>query len=179
MAPIDQEDSGSKTTPKRRPRKASSNPENDQPLSAGSYAIVALVSGLIGIGLLVFYVREVPALAQSENENKTFYILLFPWALACSSFLFGTMRSYARYSHKKLGSALEVSGPAVLFFLVLIGGFKLVPQPPEFFDLTVRAHSADGVDPVITSGSPDNPLFRAVGGPNRTGATQTAVEEPR
>jgi hypothetical protein len=35
---------------------------------------------------------------------------------------------------------------------VLVGGFKLVPPAPEIFDLTVRAHSADGRDPVITSG---------------------------
>jgi len=32
------------------------------------------------------------------------------------------------------------------------GGFKLVPPSPETFDLTVRAHSADMRDPIITSG---------------------------
>lgn len=124
---------------------------NEQPLSAGSYAIVALISGLIGLALLVFYIYKVPALVESV-QSRVFYILLFPWALACAAFLFGTMRSYARYKQKHLGSALELGGPVVLFFLVLWGGFRLVPQPPVFFDLTVRANSGDPIGSLITSG---------------------------
>lgn len=40
-----------------------------------------------------------------------------------------------------------------MFVLILWGGFKLVPPPGDTFDLTVRAHSADGSVPVIKSGS--------------------------
>ncbi|HEV2495517.1 MAG TPA: hypothetical protein VG204_20865 [Terriglobia bacterium] len=107
---------------------------------------------MIGIGLLFFYVYQVPKLVESGVQDKVFYLLLIPWALACAAFLFGAMRSYARFTHKHLGNALELGGPVVLFCLVLVGGFKLVPQPAESFDLTVRAHSADGLVPVITSG---------------------------
>ncbi len=138
---------------KRRRTQAVHEVVNEQPLSAGSYAIVALISGLIGIALLVFYVREVPTLVQSGIQSQIFYILLFPWALACAAFLFGAMRSYARYRQKHLGSVLELGGPVVLFSLVLWGGFKLVPPLPTFFDLTVRAHSADDTVPRVTSGT--------------------------
>jgi hypothetical protein len=62
------------------------------------------------------------------------------------------MRSYARFRGTHLGSTLELGGPVVLFCLVVLGGFKLVPAAPVTFDLTVRPHSADGLNPIITSG---------------------------
>lgn len=123
-----------------------------QPLPAVSYALIALAGLLIGIALLFFYVYQVPKLVQSGFQDRFFYILLFPWGLTCAAFLFGAMRSYARFTNKHLGNALELGGPVVLFVLVVLGGFKLVPSAPETFDLTVRAHAADGRDPIITSG---------------------------
>ena len=120
-----------------------------QPLSAKTYAWIALVAGLIGASLLLFYVFQVPRLIEGGIQNQVFYLLLFPWALSCATALFGAMRSYARLTYKQLGTALELGGPVVLFCLVVVGGFKLVPRV-ETFDLTVRAHAAD--EPVITSG---------------------------
>ena len=128
------------------------NTEARQPLSAKSYAVVALVGLMFGVGLLFFYVYQVPRLVEGSEQNQVFYLLLIPWALSCAAFLFGVMRSFARFTHKHLGNALELGGPVVLFCLVLVGGFKLVPPPPETFDLTVRAHSTDERDPLITAG---------------------------
>ena len=121
-------------------------------MSGQAYAFMALVAGVIGIGLLFFYVYQVPKLIEAGVQNQVFYLLLIPWGLSCAVFLFGAMRSYARFTYKHLGSALELGGPVVLFALVLVGGFKLVPPAPETFDLTIRAHSADGSQPIITSG---------------------------
>lgn len=123
-----------------------------QPFSAGAYAVMALVAGLIGVGLLVFYVRQVPKLTEPTTRNQVFYVVLIPSAIACAVALFGAMRSYARFTYKHVGSFLELGGPVVLFCLVVVGGFKLVPSPPESFDLTVRAHGADGKEPIIKSG---------------------------
>lgn len=123
-----------------------------QPLSAKAYAIIALVGLAIGVGLLLFYVYRVPKLIESGVQNQVFYLLLIPWALACAAFLFGAMRSYARFTHRRLGNFLELGGPVVLFCLVIVGGFKLVPPPPETFDLTVRPHGPNGTDPIIASG---------------------------
>ncbi|HEV2500877.1 MAG TPA: hypothetical protein VGY31_14990 [Terriglobia bacterium] len=123
---------------------------SQQPLSAKAYAWIALVAGLIGASLLFLYVYEVPRLVAGGIQDQFFYLLLFPWALSCATALFGAMRSYARLTYKQFGTALELGGPVVLFCLVVVGGFKLVPRS-ETFDLTVRANAAD--QPVITSGS--------------------------
>lgn len=121
-----------------------------QPLSALRYAIIAMAGLVFAIGFTVFYVYQVPKRVASPAQNQIFYLLLLPWALSSAAFLFGAMRSYARFSYKRLGNFLELGGPVVLFCLVLVGGFKLVPPPPEVFDLAVRAYSENM--PLITAG---------------------------
>lgn len=121
-------------------------------ISAKGYGMMALIALLIGIGLLVYYVEEVPNLPPNVR-NQVYYVVLFPSAIACAVALFGAMRSYARLTAKQPGIALELGGPVVLFVLILWGGFYVVPPPRDTFDLTVRAHSADGSVPVIKSGS--------------------------
>jgi hypothetical protein len=117
-----------------------------------SYAVIAAVGLVLAVGFTIFYIYQVPKLVESGAQGQIFYLLLIPWALACAAFLFGAMESYARFTYKHLGNFLELGGPVVLFCLVLVGGFKLVPAAPATFDLTVRAHSADGRDAMITSG---------------------------
>jgi hypothetical protein len=121
-------------------------------LSAKNYVIVAALGLVFAMGFTLFYIYQVPRLVESGAQGQVFYVLLIPWALSCAAFLFGAMKSYARFTYTHLGSSLELGGPVVLFCLVLAGGFKLVPPAPETFDLTVRAHSADERDPIITSG---------------------------
>ena len=123
-----------------------------QPISPMIYAVIALVGLVFALGFTFFYIYQVPRLVQSGAQGQIFYLLLIPWALACAAFLFGAMKSYAGFTYKHIGSALELGGPVVLFCLVLVGGFKLVPPAPETFDLTVRAHSEDDRVPLITTG---------------------------
>jgi hypothetical protein len=141
-----------------------------QPLPAMAYAIIALAGFAFAIGFTLFYVYQVPKLVQSGAQGQIFYLLLIPWAISCAAFLFGAMRSYARLTSKHLGNFLELGGPVVLFCLVVVGGFKLVPLTPETFDLTVRPYSAAGRDPIITSGKVtidlDNDRRPASVGPN-------------
>jgi len=127
-------------------------PDLRQPVSPMTYAGIALVGLVLAMAFAVFYIYQVPRLVQSGAQGQIFYLLLIPWALSCAAFLFGAMKSYAGFTYKHLGSALELGGPVVLFCLVLIGGFKLVPAAPQNFDLTIRAHSEDGRDALITSG---------------------------
>jgi hypothetical protein len=122
----------------------------NQPLSAVAYAVISLVGLFFALGFTFLYIYRVPKLVESGAQGQIFYLLLLPWALSCSAFLFGAMRSYAHFTHRHLGSFLELGGPVVLFCVVLVGGFKLVPPAPETFELAVRAHSVD--TPVITSG---------------------------
>src|SRR5215471_3831382 len=123
-----------------------------QPVSPMTYAVIALVGLVLAIAFTFFYTYQVPRLVQSGAQGQVFYLLLIPWALASAAFLFGAMKSYAGVTYRRLGSALELGGPVVLFCLVLVGGFKLVPSAPQSFDLTVRAHSEDGSVPLITTG---------------------------
>jgi hypothetical protein len=106
-----------------------------QPLSAKNYAIVALLGLIFAAGFTLLYVYRVPNLVESGVQGQLFYLLLIPWALSSAAFLFGAMKSYARFTYKHLGNFLELGGPVVLFCLVLVGGFKLVPPAPETFDL--------------------------------------------
>ena len=121
-----------------------------EPLSAKNYVIVTALGLIFAAAFSLFYVYRVPQLAESGVQGQVFYLLLIPWALSCAAFLFGAMKSYARFTHKHLGNFLELGGPVVLFCLVLMGGFKLMPPAPETFDLAVRTHSKDV--PLITSG---------------------------
>src|SRR6266853_6497144 len=129
--------------------KASKQEPAQQPLSAKVYAWMALVAAVLGVFLLFFYIYLVPRLIQGGIQKQVFYILLFPWGLCCAMALFGAMRSYARLTSNQLGWALELGGPVVLFCLVVVGGFKLIPTV-DTFDLTVHAHSKD--EPIISSG---------------------------
>src|SRR5258708_39002968 len=117
-----------------------------QPLSAMSYVIIAALGLIFAAGFTLFYIFQVPRLIESGAQGQVFYVLLIPWSLSCAAFLFGAMKSYARFTYKPLGSFLELGGPVVLFCLVLVGGFRLVPPEPETFCLTVRSHRADQRD---------------------------------
>jgi hypothetical protein len=131
---------------KENPQSASAK----QPLSAAKYAVIAAVGLAVAISFTFFYIRLAPSLNSSGDQDRVFYLLLIPWALSCAAFLFGAMRGYARLTHKRLGSSLELGGPVVLFCLVLVGGFKLVPSSLDTFDIAVRASGPD--KPLITSG---------------------------
>jgi hypothetical protein len=124
-----------------------------QPLSATAYALIALAGLAIGAAFTGFYIFSANKMAESATQDRIYYLLLIPWALSSATFLFGAMRSFALTSHRQLGTTVELGGPVALFALVLVGGFKLVPQAPQTFDLTIRAHSSDGAAPLITEGS--------------------------
>jgi hypothetical protein len=126
--------------------------DSTQPLSPMHYAMIAVAGLIIAAGFTLFYIYQVPKLVANGAQGQIFYLLLIPWALSCAAFLFGAMKSYATFTYKHLGGVLELGGPVVLFCLVLVGGFKLVPPSAESFDVTVRAHSADQHDPMITLG---------------------------
>jgi hypothetical protein len=127
-------------------------PQRPQPLSAKAYALIAAAGLMLSVGFTLFFIFYVPRLVENSMQDRVFYVLLIPWALASSAFLFGAMQSYARSTSRKFGHTVELGGPVVLFALVLIGGFRLVPKGVDSFDLTVRAHAADGSVPLITEG---------------------------
>lgn len=83
--------------------------------------------------------------------NAAYYILLLPLGAAAAAFLFGAMRSYARYTGTVVGGTLELGGPVVIFALVVAGGYYFAGAESSF-DLTVRLHGPAGPTQLITDG---------------------------
>jgi hypothetical protein len=104
------------------------------------YALIALASFLCGIGVLGLMLWKAEALTKLGLIGKLYYVVLFPLGLCAAVFLFGVVRSFARYKGEQYGGTLELGGPIVAFVLVVGGGFVLVPNPPSTFPLTVYVH---------------------------------------
>jgi hypothetical protein len=93
-------------------------------------------------------------LARLGLTGNLFYIVLSPMGLTATGFLFGVVRSHARYSGKQLGGMLELGGPIVAFLLVVILGFVLV-KPITMFPLTVFVHGEGGLQDLVLRNSGD------------------------
>lgn len=142
-----------------------------QLLSPMAYVIIALFGASLGIALLLFYVYQAPRLIEGGTTSQVFYVLLILLGLSCAAFLFGAMGSYAQFSHKQLGTSIELGGAVVVFCLVVVGGFRLIPQV-ESFDLTVRLHEADSRGNLITAGK----VFVDLDSDHRTGEIDSKGE---
>src|SRR5437016_7486176 len=114
------------------------------------YALIALASFLCGIGVLGLMLWKAEALTKLGLIGNLYYVVLLPLGLCAAVFLFGVVRSFARYKGAQYGGTLELGGPIVAFVLVVGGGFLLVPKPPSTFPLTVYVHGeADRNDLVL------------------------------
>ena len=114
-----------------------------QQMSPMAYAVSSAVFLIIGTGLLLLYIFKAKDLVNQGIDKNVFYILLFPLGFSAAAFLFGAMRSYARYSGKQFSGYLDLGGPVVLFLLVVVLGFLLIPGSGPF-DFTVILRDADG-----------------------------------
>jgi cellulose biosynthesis protein BcsQ len=111
--------------------------------SARFYAAIATMALAVAIAMLAFYVYRVPKLVESGTHGQVFYLLLIPWAVAATVFLYFAMRTYAGFTHRLLGYRVELSVSVAIFFLVLLGGFYLVPQQ-ESVAYVVRVFGPSG-----------------------------------
>ena len=129
---------------------------SSQPAKMGEiipYALIALVSFLCGIGVLLLMLWKADALTKLGLIGNLYYIVLFPLGLCAAVFLFGVVRSFARYTGQQYGGTLELGGPIVAFILVVAGGFVLVPKPPSTFPLTVYVHGEAGRNDLVLRNS--------------------------
>jgi hypothetical protein len=117
------------------------------------YALIALASFLCGIGVLGLMLWKAEALTKLGLIGNLYYIVLFPLGLCAAVFLFGVVRSFARYKGEQYGGTLELGGPIVAFILVVGGGFVLVPKPPSTFPLTVYVHGEANRNDIVLRNS--------------------------
>ena len=111
--------------------------------TATRHASIALVGFLIFIGLLAVMVWKAETLVALGLVGNYYYVLLVVLGLASAVVLFGVLNSYAEYSGKQLGGALQLGGPVVLCLLVPILSSWLV-QSPNAFSITVFVHGPGG-----------------------------------
>ena len=125
-----------------------------QPAQIGEiipYALIAFASFLCGIGVLILMIWKADALTKLGLIGNLYYIVLFPLGLCAAAFLFGVMRSFARYKGQQYGGTLELRGPIVAFVLVVAGGF-FIPRPSTF-PLTVYVHGEAGPHDLVLRNS--------------------------
>lgn len=127
---------------KKRKAKKTTNRPVKQPMSQMTYAVFSMVFLIIAIGLLVFYVFKAKDLVNLGIEQNVYYILLLAMGAFPALLFFGAMRSYARYKGKQFSGKLMLGGPVVLFLLV-VGGYLLIPRSGPF-DFTVILRDAEG-----------------------------------
>lgn len=135
----------------------------------------AFVLAIVLAGLFIAFADRLTFVS-----NAVYYILLMPIALAAAAFLFGAMRSHARYKGQASLGTLQLSGPVVVFALVLLGGLMLA-NPVATSSLTVRLYgSADRAD-LVTDGEVvldlgDDRRTRAVGPDGQVTFAQVPVQ---
>jgi hypothetical protein len=116
------------------------------------YAVISFISFLCGVGILGLMIWKATLLAGLGLTGNLYYLVLLPMGLGAAGFLFGVLRSYARYRGKQLGGMLELGGPIVVFLFVLILGFVLV-KPATTFPFTVYVHGEGGAHDLVLKDS--------------------------
>lgn len=98
--------------------------------------------------LLVVYGKKL------EITLPIYFFLLVVVALSATGFLTGALRSQAKYSGKVYNGKLYLTGPALVFILILTAGYKFRPQTKEGpLTLTINLFGPSGRGETITSGS--------------------------
>ena len=111
-----------------------------------------------GAASLFFLLLAILMILFSSNltefgiTRSFYYILLVPVGLTSAAFLFGALRSSAKYSGKTSYGSIELTGPVVIFCLVIIGGFYFAAPETEFL-LTIRTVDSQKPEKIINNGS--------------------------
>ena len=85
---------------------------------------IAIVSGLIALGCVAYYIHLLQGPANLPF-GQLFYLILILFGVAVSALLFGVMNSSGSLEGKKYGATYKFTGPIVGVILVVFGGFYL------------------------------------------------------
>ena len=122
----------------------------DNSISASKWVIISAV------GFVLFLLAAFLFGFYSDRLNfinpSAYFFLLIPLALVCAAFLFGALRSHAKYTGKAYGGTLELGGPAVVVGLIILLGLKFKPVEKEF-SYTINFFGANDTTEVIKDGT--------------------------
>jgi hypothetical protein len=120
--------------------------------SSSSWVVISFA------GFALFLITAVVFGIYSDRLNfissTSYFFLLIPMALASAGFLFGALRSNAKYTGKMYGGTLELGGPVVVLLLIVGLGYKFRPQEKSF-GFTLNVFSATDTTEVINKGNAD------------------------
>ena len=102
--------------------------------------------------LAVFMFLFAPSISGMGITKSFYYVILVPVGLASAAFLFGALRSGAKYVGKNSFGSIELTGPVVIFCLVIIGGIYFAP-PETDFSLTIRTSISNEPEKILNYGS--------------------------
>ncbi len=118
-----------------------SNPSKS---SASPPFIVAGIAFISGFILLLLMLTRAEYLTQAGMVNHIWYVLLLFLGLAAAICLFSLFKGYARLTGRVLVGVIELGGPTVVFFAVIIFGFTMAPHPATAFDLVIYLQDKNG-----------------------------------
>jgi hypothetical protein len=113
------------------------------------------ISGAVSLFFLLLAILMIlfsSNLSEFGITRSFYYILLVPVGLTSAAFLFGALRSSAKYSGKTSYGSIELTGPVVIFCLVIVGGFYFAAPETEFL-LTIRTIDSQNPEKIINNGS--------------------------
>ena len=99
--------------------------------------------------LLIVYSKDI------SLSTPLYFFLVVLIALMSTAFLAGAMRSVARYSSSSQGGSLYLSGPAVIFFIIIYLGYRYRPEPSGDktpLSLSVLLKGPEGSEELIRNG---------------------------
>jgi len=115
-----------------------------------------IVISLVGFVLftVIFYLLVIYSKGISLSTPVYFFLVVLI-ALISTAFLAGAMRSVARYSSSSQGGSLYLSGPAVIFFIIIYLGYRYRPEPAGAknpLSLSVLLKGPEGSNELIRKG---------------------------
>lgn len=121
-------------------------------ISKLTWVYISAAGSLFFLLLAVLMIMFAPNIAGLGITKSLYYIVLIPVGLTSAAFLFGALRSSAKYSGKSSYGSIELTGPVVVFCLVVIGGFYFATPDSEFL-LTIRTNVVDEPEKILRNGS--------------------------
>jgi hypothetical protein len=105
-------------------------PKPENKISQLTWVIVS------AFGFILFVIAAVVLIDFSSTTGdikpQIFYFLLVLIGLIAAGFLFGALKSHAKYTGKAYGGTLELGGPTVIFVIVIYLGIKFTPADRTF-----------------------------------------------
>ena len=116
------------------------------------WIIVSFIGFILFVGffyLLIIYSGDI------SLSTPVYFFLVVIIALVSTAFLSGAMKSVARYSSNAPNRNLYLSGPAVIFFIIIYLGYKYRPETPlenSPLSLSVLLTGPEGSEELIKDG---------------------------